>query len=135
MIWIRVSKIYIPPGVKLFGQVYPREARDLIQLLFDNGIVSYQKIDTSWGQLSIGRFPSSEIMENLDVLEKLSPDYQTRCKYFNDNDIIQERIYIGPESDYNSHITGITLPEPHFQTLTRHNLESILYPNGKNSYV
>lgn len=133
--WLRVSKIYIPPGVKLFGQIYPREARDLIQLLFDNGTESYQKIDTPWGQLSIGRFPSKEIMENLDVLEKLSPDYQTRCKYFRDNGITQERIYIGSESDYDPHITGITLPEPHFQTLTRHNLRAVLYPNEKNSNV
>jgi len=58
--WLAVSKMYIPTGVKLFGDIYPKAAQNLIEFLFLNGLETYQKINTSWGQLSVGRYMTQD---------------------------------------------------------------------------
>lgn len=121
MCWLAVSKIYIPIGVKLFGEVYPIQANNLIKFLFLNGLDSYQKINTSWGQLSIGRYSSLQSIQQLDEIVKNNINYQLRSNYFSTYNIQQERIYIGLEEKFNSKSNGIILPPIDYKVLTKLN--------------
>lgn len=124
--WLAVSKIYIPAGVKLFGDIYPNSAQNLIKFLFLNGLESYQKINTAWGQLSIGRYMSQDNLQKLDNDRTYNTDFLLRLRYFEEHNIKQERIYEGPEECYNSKITGIELPPANYNILTKFNFKNIV---------
>lgn len=121
--WLAVSKIYIPAGVKLFGDIYPNSAQNLIEFLFLNGLETYQKINTDWGQLSVGRYLSQGNLQKLDNERKNNTDFLLRLRYFEENNIKQERIYEGPDECYNSKITDIELPPPNYNILNKFNFK------------
>lgn len=125
MCWLRVSKLYFKKEIKLFGEMYPEHAKNLIYSLIKIGLISYQRVNTDFGQLAIGRYNSLSSMIEIDKLISNNESYKIRQQYLLTNNIRYELVYSGYEMLYSSRLTGITLPEPTFNVINKFNYEKI----------
>lgn len=100
MCWIRVSKLFMPPGISPYGHVFPQSAKRLVDFLFNNGLISYQRVNYEWGQLSIGRYPDDGTWYHIEQIVVDHPDYIARHHYFQEHRVVYSNIYFGLESHY-----------------------------------
>jgi hypothetical protein len=108
-VWLRVTRVHIPEGVKTFGKDHPYEAYRLIQYSLFNGLLTYQRLNLPEYTLYVGRFKSKDDETNLFNLLETNELHIKKNIYNDSHNMVYENVYSGPENEYDCEKTGIDI--------------------------
>lgn len=100
MEWLLVFKFNFPDNVKSYSESYPESNQRLMNFYYENGLISAMPVLKDGKSLTYVVWKSKEIYDNVCILQVDNPDYIARKQYNDDNNIVQEILYQGLQSEF-----------------------------------